>query len=60
MEAILNQMVEKVGIDRAMAEKVLAFLKDNAGEVTKWLQSEGAQGIIEKAKGALGGMLGGK
>lgn len=60
MEAILNQMVEKVGIDKATAEKVLNFLKDNAGEVTKWLQSDGAKGIIDKAKGTLGGMLGGK
>ena len=30
MDEFLNKMVEKVGIDKATAEKVMAFLKDHA------------------------------
>lgn len=54
MEQLVNQLVEKVGIDKATAEKVLTFLKENAGEVTKWLQSEAGQGMLDKMKGMLG------
>ena len=60
MEEFVNKLVEKVGIDRATAEKVVAFLKEHAAEVPKWLQSDAATDLLSKAKGGLGGFLGGK
>ncbi len=57
MEELINQLVTKVGIDRATAEKVANFLKDNASQLPKWL---GQSGIADKLPGGLGGMLGGK
>jgi hypothetical protein len=60
VEEFINKMVEQVGIDRATAEKVVAFLKDHAGDVTQWLQSDVAKGFLEQAKSGLGGLFGGK
>ena len=56
MEDFVNQMVEKVGIDKATAEKVMAFLKDHAADAVKYLQSSG---IADKLPGGLGDKLGG-
>jgi hypothetical protein len=59
MEEIVNQMVAKVGIDKATAEKVLAFLKEHAGDVTKFLASnETVKGLADKLPGGLGSKLG--
>ncbi len=55
MDEFLNKMVDKVGIDKATAEKVMAFLKDNAGDAVKYLQSSG---IADKLPGGLGDKLG--
>ncbi len=57
MEDLVNKLVSQVGIDKATAEKVVNFLKDNASEVPKWL---GSAGIADKLPGGLGGMFGGK
>lgn len=51
MEDFVNKMVEKVGIDKATAEKVLAFLKDHSEDALQYLQSSG---IKDKLPGALG------
>ena len=56
MEELLQQMVDKVGIDRATAEKVLAFLKDHADDAVKWLSESG---IKDRLPGGLGAKLGG-
>jgi ABC-type proline/glycine betaine transport system substrate-binding protein len=58
VEELINKLVEKVGIDRAAAEKVVAFLKEHAAEVPGWLQGEAAQGILSKAKAGLSGLVG--
>ncbi len=55
MDELINKMVDKVGIDKATAEKVMAFLKDNAGDAVKYLQSSG---IADKLPGGLGDKLG--
>lgn len=55
MEDFVNKMVEKCGIDKATAEKVLAFLKDHADDAVKYLQSSG---IADKLPGGLGDKLG--
>jgi hypothetical protein len=55
MEDFINKMVEKVGIDRSTAEKVVEFLKDHADDAVKMLQSSG---IADKLPGGLGDKLG--
>lgn len=55
MEDFVNKMVEKVGIDKSTAEKVLAFLKDNAGDAVKYIQSSG---VADKLPGGIGDKLG--
>ncbi len=55
MEDFVNKMVEKVGIDKATAEKVVAFLKDHADDAVQLLQKSG---IADKLPGGLGDKLG--
>jgi hypothetical protein len=59
MEDFISGLTEKVGIDRATAEKVVAFIKDHADEIPGWLAQSG---IMDKLPGGLGdkleGMLG--
>ncbi len=55
MEELVNKMVEKVGIDKSTAEKVMAFLKDHADDAVKYLSSSG---IADKLPGGLGDKLG--
>ena len=60
MEDLVNQLVAKVGIDKATAEKVVNFLKEHASEIPKWLgENDIAKGMMDKLPGGLGGMLGG-
>jgi hypothetical protein len=59
MEDIVEKMVAKVGIDKATAEKVIAFLKDHAGDVTKFLASnDTVKNLADKLPGGLGQKLG--
>ena len=51
MEDFIDKMVEKVGIDKATAEKVVAFLKDHAGDAIGLLKSSG---LADKLPGGLG------
>jgi hypothetical protein len=55
MDELLNKMVDKVGIDKATAQKVMAFLKDHADEAVKYLQTSG---VADKLPGGLGDKLG--
>jgi len=55
VEDFVNKMVEKVGIDKATAEKVLAFLKDHADDAVAYLQKSG---VADKLPGGLGDKLG--
>ena len=55
MEDFLNKMVDKVGIDKATAEKVMDFLKDNADDAVKYLQKSG---VADRLPGGLGDKLG--
>lgn len=60
MEDLVNQLVAKVGIDKATAEKVVNFLKEHASEIPKWLgENDFAKGMMDKLPGGLGGMFGG-
>jgi hypothetical protein len=60
MDDFVNQMAAKVGIDKATAEKVVAFLKEHAAELPKLLgENEIAKGMVDKLPGGLGGMFGG-
>lgn len=55
MDEFIQKMVDKVGIDKGTAEKVMAFLKDHADDAVKYLQSSG---IADKLPGGLGDKLG--
>jgi len=56
MEEFAEKMSQKVGIDRATADKVIDFLKDHAEDAVKLLQKSG---IADKLPGGLGDKLGG-
>lgn len=56
MEELMKKMIDKVGIDRATAEKVIAFLKDHADDAVEALSKSG---IKDKLPGGLGDKLGG-
>jgi hypothetical protein len=51
MEEFVNKMVEKVGIDKDTANKVIAFLKEHSDDAIKYLQESG---IKDKLPGGLG------
>lgn len=51
MEELLAGLVEKVGLDKDTAEKVIAFLKDNADDLPGWLAKAG---IADQLPGGLG------
>lgn len=50
----MNGLVEKVGLDKETAEKVIAFLKDNAADIPGLLAKAG---VADKLPGGLGGLL---
>jgi hypothetical protein len=56
MEEFVQKMIDKVGIDRATAEKVVAFLKDHAEDAVGLLSKSG---VKDKLPGGLGDKLGG-
>lgn len=51
MDEFIAKMSEKVGIDKATAEKVVAFLKDHADDVAKYVTESGMK---DKLPGGLG------
>ena len=66
MEELKNQIVAKLGIDASQAQAamdmVLNFIKGKLPEsmhvtIENALQGEGASGILDQAKGLLGGFL---
>jgi hypothetical protein len=59
MEEFINKMTQQVGIDKATAEKVIAFLKDNMDELPKLMNNEQVKGMMNNLPGGLGGMFGG-
>ncbi|HWN72075.1 MAG TPA: hypothetical protein VNM90_30760 [Haliangium sp.] len=60
MEELINGLVSKVGLDKNMAEKVVAFLKEHADDVPKWLASAGVgSSLAGRLPGGLGDALGG-
>jgi len=58
MEEFVQKMVDKVGIDKATAEKVIAFLKDHADDAMHLLGKSGLD-LKHKLPGGLGDKLGG-
>jgi hypothetical protein len=56
MEDFVNNMVAKVGIDKATAEKVVEFIKEHAGDAMNLLKEHG---VLEKLPGGVGEKLGG-
>jgi hypothetical protein len=56
MEEFAEKMAAKVGIDKATAAKVIAFLRDHSDEAVELL---GKSGLKDKLPGGLGDKLGG-
>jgi len=56
MEEFVQKLVDKVGIDRATADKVVAFLKEHADDAVALLSKSG---LKDKLPGGLGDKLGG-
>jgi hypothetical protein len=59
MDELVDRLVEKVGIDKETARKVVDFLKEHASELPKWLgENETLRGVAERFN--LGGLFGGQ
>jgi hypothetical protein len=58
-ELLISGLVDKVGLDRATAERVVAFLKENADKLPALLQGDVPKEMLDKLPGGLGGLLGG-
>ncbi len=55
MDEFVQKMVDKVGIDKATAMKVIEFLKEHADDAVQYLQKSS---IADKLPGGLGDKLG--
>ena len=54
MEDLIEGLIEKVGIDKETAEKVVAFLKEHADEIPGLLAKAG---LKDKLPGGIGDLL---
>jgi hypothetical protein len=52
MDELLNQLVERVGIDRETAQKVVDFLQEHATEVPDWQSKNETNRSIGRSAGA--------
>ena len=57
MDQLLNGLIEKVGLSKETAEKVVAFLQQHASQVPEWLGSDQVKDLAKKLPGGLGGMF---
>ena len=55
MEDFVQKMIDKTGIDKDQAHKVIEFLKDHADEAVAYIQKSG---VLNKLPGGLGDKLG--
>jgi hypothetical protein len=55
MEEMIQQLVQKVGLDEEKAAQVVEFLKENAAKIPEWL---GGSDMLESLKDKLPGGLG--
>jgi hypothetical protein len=58
MEKLINELCERTGISREQAEKVVAFMKDNAGRIPQLLQGGNGGGMAAGIAGKVGDMFG--
>jgi hypothetical protein len=58
MDEMINGLIAKTGIDKATAEKVVAFIKENAHNIPKWIGSTDiGKGLIDKLPDSVSGFL---
>ena len=55
METLIAKLIEQVGLDEGIAQKVAEFIKNNMGDIPSWL----GEGALDKLPGGLGNLLGG-
>jgi hypothetical protein len=59
MEELINQLVERIGLDKGKAEQVVSFLKENAHKLPEWLSAnEAVKEQVDALKDKLPGGLG--
>lgn len=51
MEMLIERLMDQVGLDRATAEKVADFIRNNSDDIMKWVGGSSASGMMDKAKG---------
>ena len=56
MDDLIQGLISKVGLDKDTAEKVIAYLKENAGDLPAMLAKSG---VADKLPGGIGKSLGG-
>ncbi len=57
MDELVNQLVDKVGLERETAQKVADFLQEHASDVPRWLaKNETLKGLMDRF--GLGGVFG--
>jgi len=58
MESIISGLVEKAGISKEQAEKVIEYLKEHSDDVLQWLQEKGAlDAVKDKLPGGIGDLF---
>jgi hypothetical protein len=57
MEEMIEGLITKTGIDRATAEKVVDYLKENSDKIPGWLGLD-LDALKGKLPGGLGSLLG--
>jgi len=56
MEEFINGLVEKVGLDKETAQKVVDFIQEHASELPKLLGNvPGVGGLMDQVGGLFGG-----
>jgi hypothetical protein len=61
MENLINDICQKTGIDRATAEKVAGYLKDNMTRIPELLQTAqagGLKGVVSSVASKVGEVMG--
>lgn len=50
MDKLINELTQKVGIDRSQAEKVVSYLKDNVSRIPEMLRGDNHRGGHDKSQ----------
>ena len=58
MQEMISGLIEKCGLSEEQADKVAAFMQENASRVPEWLgESDAAKNIAKKLPGGIGDLF---